>query len=232
MPKPSAIACDSDVLVQIYSSCGHHLLRWIKSQYGVTPVIADAVNVEMRWVGRHKDAFEKELQKSLDGGVITIGDLQWAQSRISPSTAAQTVFDAYESLGNELNRMIGRGEAYTHALAQSFGVLACSNDQQAISVLTAAGRSVGAPIVRFFDLVCLAFQAGEFDDGACNSICKQLRRVGEGLPGEFEHHSFSDGLQLYVPRVIDSSRPLVGSSGAPSSNTGPASRLTLSPLVD
>jgi hypothetical protein len=229
---PKFLVCDSDVLVQLFKSCDIHLLKWIRRRYGLQAIVTEAVDVELRWMSKYGNQFEKPLAKALEANVIQLADSRWTEGVVQPSAAARVAFEGYLTLGGSLAKRVGTGEAFTHAMATTFDWVAVSNDQRAIEVLHAHGTALSEPVLRFFDLVCLAHQAGEFTEAACNQVCKDLHNRADFVQREFEHASFADGLKTFVPRVYDSTLPLVGSSGTLTGAVGTSARLAIAPVPD
>lgn len=224
--NPPSVVCDSDALIQIFLSCGVQVLRWLRSRYGVQPIVSPEVELELRSHRRHGPQIDADLRKAIANGALVVADRAYVDLLATPPAAADALYRQIQATGVKYALRVGKGEAYTHAWAIGLGVPALSNDEQAVRTLLGQSLVTAAPVVRFYDLVILGLQADFFTKGACDSIRSDLRNKDEGVVREFDAQSLDEGLKTFVPRLIDSTYPLVGNSGSPG-QTGHETRLTL-----
>lgn|ERR1700728_2646275 len=103
MPNPALLICDSDVLVQFFLANEIRPFRQLKDIYGIQPVIVQEVDLELRFVGRHKDKFVHQLEKSLKSEVLRVLDPAYFQSFLSTAPAG-TSWAGFQSLGAQYVR--------------------------------------------------------------------------------------------------------------------------------
>src|ERR1700690_1474990 len=110
------IVCDTDALTQIFCTKHETILRLLHTKFGIHFAVTEAVEAEMfRPNRRHAECCRDGFQKALDTGLITV---------LSPRTLGQfssinpfVTYDSTELLGQKYNRILQRGEAYSHAAA-------------------------------------------------------------------------------------------------------------------
>lgn len=202
MPNPALLICDSDVLVQFFLANEFRPFRQLKDVYGVQVAIVQEVDLEVRWLGKHKDKFVHQLDKTLKSEVIRVLDPAYFQSFLSSAPVGAS-WAGFQSLGAQYEGRIHRGEAYTFAAAVTLGLPALSNDFNAIKTLEANLLTLPAPVLRGFDLLAFCYQSGCLELNACEGVRSELLRNGEGVPKAFMHASFGDGLKNFSPRLRD-----------------------------
>jgi hypothetical protein len=75
MPNPALFICDSDVLVQFFLANEITPFRQLKDVYGIQVAIVQEVDLELRWLGKHKDKFVHQLDKTLKSDVLRVPSL-------------------------------------------------------------------------------------------------------------------------------------------------------------
>jgi hypothetical protein len=177
----------------------------------VQPAIVAEVESELRWNRRFQHRFEPALDKALGNSTLVAADSGLIASIVpSPPGASIALWAQIQSEGRSMARRADRGEAYTLATAVLLNVPAASNDLSALRVLAAYGHQLPNPVLRFFDLVVFAVQAGHFSMGEAEKIRQSLMREGEHIPKIFQHSSINDALPKFAPRLIDSSKSAIG----------------------
>jgi hypothetical protein len=200
MPNPPLLVCDSDVLVQFFFANEINPFRHLKDGYGIQSVISQEVDVELRWLGKHKDRFVPQLEKALKSGVLRVLDPPHFQSLVSSAPPGAS-WAGFQSLGSQYEGRIHRGEAFTFAAAVTLGVPALSNDFNAIKTLESNFLALPSPVLRAFDLLAFCHQSGCLDLKACDGVRSALLKNGEGIPKVFMNASFQDGLRNFSPRL-------------------------------
>ncbi len=209
MPNPALIVCDSDVLTQYFIANEIRPLKHLKDAYGIQPAIVQEVDLEMRWLQKHKDRFVPQLDKALKSSVLRVLDPAYFQSLLSAAPVGAS-WDGFQSLGAQYEGRIHRGEAYSFAAGVTLGVPALSNDFSAIKTLEANLLTLPVPVLRSFDLLAFCFRTGFLELKACESVRSQLLKNGEGLPKAFMNASFEDGLRTFTPRLQDGEALVIG----------------------
>jgi hypothetical protein len=202
MQIPAPFFCDSDVLAQCFLANEIRPLRHLKDAYGIQPAIVQEVDLELRWLRKHKDRFVSQLDKTLKTGVLRVLDPAYFQSFLSSAPVGAS-WPSFQSLGAQYEGHIHRGEAYTFAAAVTLGSPALSNDFSAIKTLEANLLTLPTPVLRTFDLLAFSFQTGCLELKACEAVRNELRKHGEGLPKAFMNASFENGLKNFKPRLLD-----------------------------
>jgi hypothetical protein len=200
MPNPALLVCDSDVLVQFFLANEIRPFRTLRDIYGIQPTIVQEVDLELRWLGKHKDRFVHQLDKALKADVFRVLDPSYFQSFLSAAPVGAS-WPSFQSLGAQYEGRIHRGEAFTFAAAVTLGVPALSNDFSAIKTLEANFLTLPAPVLRGFDLLALSHQSGHLGLRDCEVFRSELSRQGEGMPQAFMNASFEDGLKNFSPRL-------------------------------
>lgn len=200
MPNPALLICDTDVLVQFFLVDDLRPLEGLRKRYGIQPAITLEVDLELRWIKKHKDRFVGPLDKAIKRGTLAKLDVPFFQSMLA-SAIPGTSWSTYQTLGVQLSGYVQRGEAYTHAAALSLGMPAASNDFRAIQVMKTNMLSVPTPVLRSFDLLVFAYFDGTLDIKDCESIRTELLKSGEGIPGPFKHASFEAGAKVFPCRL-------------------------------
>jgi hypothetical protein len=202
MPNPPLLLCDTDALVQFFFANEVRPFRKLKDIYGIQSAIVQEVDLEIRWLGKHKDKFVPQLDKALKGDVLRILDPIYFQSFLSSAPVGAS-WASFQSLGAQYEGYVGRGEAYTFAAALSLGLPALSNDLNAIKTLEANLLTLPTPILRAFDLLAFCHLTGCLELKACDGVRDQLLKNNEHMPKAFMRASFEDGLKNFSPRLQD-----------------------------
>jgi hypothetical protein len=200
MPNPALLLCDSDALVQFFLANEIRPFRLLKDLYGIQSAVVQEVDLELRWLGKHKDRFVPQLDKALKSNVLKVLDPVYFQSLLSTSPVGAS-WTGFQSLGAQYEGPIGRGEAYTYAAAVTLNVPALSNDFSAIKTLETNLLTLPTPVLRAFDLLVFCYQSGCLELKACDGVRDALLKCGEGMPKAFMNASFQDGLKNFSPRL-------------------------------
>jgi hypothetical protein len=176
MSQPLLFFCDSDCLIQIFISNQIPLLKWLKAAYGVKTVIVPEVDYEVAWTVRFKDRFDRQLKKALSSGVISIFDYSRPEQLSSLLSSPQAVITAkaITQTGKGYALRVGAGEAYSHAACIHLGKHLLSHDKSAIKTLRSQGLTTAAPVLRLFDLICLAYRRGHMSEKDCDAVRQEL----------------------------------------------------------
>lgn len=213
MPNPALLLCDSDALTQFFLANEIRPLKQLKDAYGIQPAIVQEVELELRWLRKHKDRFVPQLDKALNTNVLKLLDSAHFQSLLSTAPVGAS-WAGFQSLGAQYDGHIHRGEAYTFAAAVTLNLPALSNDFNAIKTLEANLHTLPTPVLRSFDLLAFCFHNGLLELKACEAVRSQLLKNGEGLPKAFMHSSFEDGLKNFTPRLRDGVAAVAIAGGA------------------
>lgn len=204
MPNPALLLCDSDVLVQFFIANEVRPLKQLRDGYNIQPVVVQEVDLELRWLGKHRDRFVPQLDKSLKSSVLRVLDAAYFQSLLASAPVGAS-WAGFQNLGAQYHGYVGGGEAYTFAAGVTLGMPALSNDFHAIKTLEANFLGLPAPILRTFDLLGFCYQSGCLELKACDGVRSQLLKNGEGMPKVFMNASFEDGLKNFSPRLREQS---------------------------
>jgi len=202
MPNPALLICDSDVLVQYFLANEIRPFKHLKEIYGIQAAIVQEVDLELRWLGKHKDKFVHRLDKALKSEVLRVLDPAYFQSFLGTAPVGAS-WAGFQSLGAQYEGRIHRGEAYTFAAAVTLGLPALSNDFNAIRTLEANLLTLPTPVLRGFDLLAFCCQTGGLELKPCEGVRSELLKNGEGMPKAFMNASFEDGLKHFAPRLRD-----------------------------
>ena len=181
MPNPALLICDSDVLVQFFLANEIGPFRQLKDIYGIQVAIVQEVDLELRWLGKHKDKFVHQLDKALKSDVLRVLDPAYFQSFLGTAPVGAS-WPGFQSLGAQYEGRIHRGEAFTFAAAVTLGLPALSNDFNAIKTLEANLLTLPTPVLRGFDLLAFCYQSGCLDLKVCEGVRSELSKNGEGMP--------------------------------------------------
>ncbi len=221
MANPPLLLCDSDVLVQLFLAKELRPLIELRKSYGIQPAVVLEVDLELRWMRKHKDRFVAQLDKALRSETLKKLDQSLFQPLLSCATPG-TSWAGFQALGAQYSGYVQKGEAYTHAAGVTLTVPVASNDFSAIQTLQAQMLTLPMPIIRSFDLLVFSCRAGILELRDCDAVSKELLKNGEGLPKAFQNSSFEDGARSFACRLID------GPSAAPSPLSTFASTLAIS----
>jgi len=202
MPNPPLLLCDSDALAQFFLANEVRPLKHLKESYSIQPTIVQEVNLELRWLGRYRDRFVTQLEKTLKSGVVKILDPTYFQSFLGHAPVGAS-WAGFQSLGAQYYGYVGRGEAFTFAAGVVLGMPAMSNDFSAIKTLEANFLTLPIPVLRSFDLLAFCFENGLLELKACESVRNTLLKEREGLAKVFMHSSFEDGIKKFATRLKD-----------------------------
>ncbi len=202
MPNPALLLCDSDALAQLFIANEIRPLRHLQEAYGIQPTIVQEVDLELRWLRKHKSRFVPQLDKALKSSVLKVLEPPLFQSLLSTAPVGAS-WAGFQSLGAQYEGHIHRGEAYTFAAGVTLNLPALSNDFNAIKTLEANLLPLPTPVLRSFDLLALCLKNGHLQLKECEAVRSELMRNGEGLPKAFMHASFEDGLKHFAPRLHD-----------------------------
>lgn len=205
------IVCDTDALTQIFCTKHETILRQLHTQFGLRFAVTEAVEVELfRPNRRHADCCRDGFQKALDLGLITV---------LSPRTLGQftstnpfVTYDSMELLGQKYNRVLHRGEAYSHAAAHVLKCAVLSNDWSAVRNADRLGLVLEHPTFRVYDLVVFLYQSSELTEKACDGFRKALYDVDEAPHNAFVNRKFREGLPGFYPRLVNPEIEILGSA--------------------
>jgi hypothetical protein len=200
MQNPALLLCDSDALVQFLLVPDLRPLQALIANFGIQPAIVLEVDLELRWLAKHKDRFVPQLEKALKHGTLVKLDQSKFQTYLGKAKPG-TSWSTYQALGMLYYGYVQRGEAYTHAAAVSLGMPAMTNDQRAVRVLQEQMLTTAIPSLRSFDLLVFAKEAGILTIKACEDIRTELLAHDEGIPGPFLHASFEDASGSFPSRL-------------------------------
>lgn len=205
------VVCDSDALTQLFCSKHEWILKDLHVHYGLSFAVTEAVEAEMlrpnrRQAGCSQEGFKKALEMRL------IEVLNARTLGLYTTANAHVIYDSIELLGQQYNRIIDRGEAYTHAAAHVLKCAALSNDWKAIRDCDRRGKEISHPTLRAYDLLVFLFQSGHITEKDCDGFRKALHEVGETPHSAFTNRKFREGLPGFHPRLVDPAHDPVGSS--------------------
>lgn len=201
MANPELIVFDSDVLTQLFLANQVQPLKHLKDNFGIQPVIVEEVHIELQWLQRYRDRFIYQLQRALKSGCLATLDIGRFQSQISSAPLGAS-WESFQTLGQQFEGRVHRGEAYSFAAAVTLGMPAASNDYSAIRTLLQNFLPLPSPILRTFDLIAFCHQTGALSSGDCNALRKTLAGAHEHFPPQFKNASFEDGLKSFSPRLL------------------------------
>lgn len=212
MTQPAIIVCDSDALIQLYIARLFPRLGVLVGRYGIQLTMVFEVRDEIEGMEKFGAQLHHDFKKAVTGGVLAVLDEEFLAARFGPGASAsgKALLNQIDSVGKRYYQHVDRGEAYTLAAASVLNQPALSHDFRALRVLDHYGLDVPSPVLRVFDLVVFLHQIQELTPADADKVRQALDRVQEGLPTEFRKRSFEDGLSSFEPRLIDDSRPTVG----------------------
>jgi len=213
-PNPQLVILDTDVLVQLLLANEFRPLRELKRCYNVQPSIVEAVEMETRSPGRslkkHLSMLEPRLQKALGNGTLLLLDGRSLPSIVG--AGAHAIETQISITGTRYHRVSDYGEAYSHVTAAILGLPLMSHDFTAIRALHRAREPITPYILRAFDLYTFSHQCGVLTVKDCDNVRQLLHGHREWLPDAFLKRSFTDGLGMFYPRLLDRSLRAIGSS--------------------
>lgn len=213
MANPSLLFWDADALIQVLLT-SIYPIKILRSDYGIQSVVVPEVELEVLAPRRITPA-GAALKKARGNGLIRVLDEPTYRQLLGESEslraeAAGTSYADIQIRGNEYNRRVDTGEAYAFAAALTLHQPAVSHDMNAISTLLGAHLPVPFVVLRAFDLVVFAHQIGKMSEQDCDRFRKTLVQLDEWIPSPQRDKSFRDGLARFEPRLIDSTRAIVG----------------------
>lgn len=214
MGNPPLVVCDTDALCQILLASAHDVLKCL-IHYGVQPIVAPVVGVEMRSTKKFgaivPDGFSKACAKGL---IVVLNEREFrvpTKPSIADAKAASgTTWQEIEDRAARYELRADRGEAATFAAAVELKVPALSNDGSALRSMRYAALDLPVSVLRVFDLLALGRQTDHLSLATCDGIRQRLLLRNEWVPREFRNANFADGLVHFDPRLLDDSRPRVG----------------------
>jgi len=209
--NPPFIVIDTSVLLQLVATEQITLLRMLRSEFGIQPIIVSAVESETIQILANHPKFvgkQEQFKKACANYTIRLTDRETLTGTVGAD--ADSLLRLIDSDGRRLHQRVDRGEAYTHAAASVLNIPVATNDMSAVIRLLKNGENVPVPVVRFWDLVVLGRQIGTLDDSNCDGVRKTLAKLQESLPPCFRAQSFAAGLPEFYPRLVDHEKPIVG----------------------
>lgn len=195
------LICDTDALIQIFCTKQDGILKKLRSQYGIQASVTEAVEGEMLRPNRkHGHCCQDGFRKALESELIVVID-KTTISRFT-STSPQSVYDSIQLLGQKYGKVIGRGEAFTHAAAHILKAAVLSNDWKAVRAADRNNFDIGKPTLRYYDLIVLLHQTGDFLEKDCDAIRKALVDIGDQPHSAFANKKFVEGLPSFYPRLV------------------------------
>jgi hypothetical protein len=209
--NPSWLIMDTDVLIQVLLTKSTGLLRKLKNEYSVQPLIVEAVEAEMfRHTRRRFSNIKALYDKTLNSGTIRVLTEELLRHE-NGSAIGSSLFRQAERLGQDLHNAIDRGEAFSHAAAITLGVPVMTHDRNAINKLGGNGVKFSEPLLRIYDLIAFGVQTGALTYDDCDGVRDALLDNNEWVMQCFRNCKYSSGLPLFFPRLVDGALPFIGS---------------------
>ncbi|MDX2151436.1 MAG: hypothetical protein SFV54_11935 [Bryobacteraceae bacterium] len=207
--NPSCIIGDSSALIQLILGEQVQLLRELRSRYGISCLIPDAVEIELLYrVPKKYPDKASVLRKAFSNAAI---------KTLSPESLSDAGYKSAEALseqielkGREYALRVDRGEAFAHAAANLLQVPVLSHDLAALSKLAHSGVYVHKPVLRAFDIVIWAHQVGLLDPNDLKQFRRELLSKRESILPCFQDCSVVDGLPQFYQRICDSALEPLG----------------------
>lgn len=231
---PRFLILDTSVLLPLIATDLHKtVLQGVHDTFRLAAVVHPSVKSEAevhltrnrKFLGR-----QEQLNKALRKGTLSVLERSFLE-RWHSRASADAMLDRIDREGERLNVWVDRGEAYSHAASAVLQEPIVTGDQRAVRVLMKAGEPVVRPVLRFWDLVALAFQCGWLTANECDRARQTLQQIGESLPQWLQHRSFEDGLAGFYPRVTAVEHPAVGAP-SPVEDLDDGPRLELASVAD
>lgn len=198
--------CDTDCLIQLFLVRQVGLLKWLRTRYDLRSIVVPEVENEVVWHRKFADKFEPDFKKAVAACVIAVFDYSQPEVQLSSMFAppqAAAAARAIQGTGRGYALRVGNGEAYSHAAGVHLGMPLLSHDKSAIDTLLTGRLQTAAPVLRVFDLICLAYRQNQIAEKQCDVIRQTLRQAGEFLPAAFRNASFVNGLRSYDQRLFE-----------------------------
>jgi hypothetical protein len=214
MGNPALLFWDSDALLQILLTNTISPLKTLKSNYGIQSVVVPEVEAEIL-SSRRFAHLSPSFKKTVSTSVIEVLHPQaylrlLSDNKVLQSDAVGTSYADIQSLGARYNQRVDTGEAYTFAAAITLRQPAVSHDMSAMKTLMSASLPLPFSVLRSYDVIVFAHQVGLMSEKECDRFKKTLVQDREFVPREQSAASFRNGLSLFEPRLVDSSKPTVG----------------------
>ena len=195
--NPELLIVDSDALIQLLLTNQMPLLKRLRFEYGVTPVIVEAVETEVLGLTRNRFSdLRKRFEKALNSGVLSILDASF-QRQNNPAVTASLLSQA-NRLGAHFYTHVDRGEAYSHAAAVTFGVPILTHDMKAIGSLRENQIEMSRTKLRVFDLLVFGLQIDALTVSDCEDARSTLLDKEEFVTACFQKCSFSQGAAVFL----------------------------------
>jgi hypothetical protein len=186
-------------------------VKRLESIYGITTVITENVEMELRYNVSKKPKFQHlktALSRALATGTIAV----LTDALADEWGLGDSVMDDIESEALRFQSFgVGSGESYTHAAAAALGMPALTDDIRAVSALETNGVHITG-FLRCFDVIAFAYQSGLLTETECDGVRSSLIRGGETIDRAFRNRSFRDGLGHFYLRLVDRDCDPVGNS--------------------
>lgn len=214
MANPSLLFWDSDALIQILLTKTIAPLKALRNDYGIQSVVVPEVQIELLSPKRF-GGIAPEFKKAVGNNLIRVLDEPTFLDLLNKNEslrvdATGTSFADIQLRGDEYNARIDTGEAYTFAAALALRQPAASHDRNAISTLDRTQKPIPFSVLRALDVVVFAHQIALMTEKDCDRFRKALVQNAEWIPQAQQGKSFRDGLAQFQPRLIDSTRQIVG----------------------
>jgi len=210
--NPKLLVIDASVALPLLLTNQIPLLRHIKASYSIQPVVVEAVDAEI--MGLMKGPFaglDQRYRKAVRLELLSLADEEHVKGWYGDQGKA--LYRQMNIEGLRLYETIDRGEAYSHAAANSLGAPIATNDMQAVRILRANGEQIAVePPLGFWDLVTFGFQTGLLTTNDCDAVRQHLGKAGQALPAVFKNSSFEAGLPDFFCHLTDRGCRIVGQS--------------------
>jgi hypothetical protein len=211
--NPKLIILDSSVLLQIIATDQIGIVRLLRSDFGIQCAIVPAVQAEVACIMENVSKFRgrrEQFKKALRNNTLRVID----RDLLFPifGSATDSWSRQIESEGTRLYAFVDRGEAFTHGASMVLNAPTATNDSTAASRLIRGGEPIPRPILRFWDLVVFAHQAGLLTATACDTVRQVLHKIGERNHPCFAGNSFTDALPHFYARLACSNQQLIGAT--------------------
>lgn len=184
--NPEYLLCDTDALLQTLMSKQVGLLVHLRQRYKVIAAVVPEVESEICNHSKFGKRFEADFLRlvSTSNAVVldtaAVRTLLTARGR-TPGQIEQTL-RLLREVGPKYNLIVGRGEAYSHAMGGALGLPLMSHDWEAVRALDARGEPLAVPVAGFFDLVALGVEERVLVAEDCERIVRTLTKMGEWVP--------------------------------------------------
>ncbi len=208
---PSLIIVDTSVLLQVIATEQLGCLRGLRSCFGIQSAIVDAVHSEASTILKTVPRFmgrQEQLKRACTNGTLPVVSRDWMMASYGGTGSA--LLQQINAKGEELAGHVDRGEAYSHAASACLDSLIATNDTNAVNVLIRMKEFVPRPVLRFWDLMVLAFQSDLLTAAECDKVRQTLAKLNERTDPAFKGRPFMEGLSNFYPRIVDGTKDPVG----------------------